>query len=89
MGGRLPRLRPAHHPPLKSGEPPLWNPALFALDLLLPVIDLGQAGFWQLHDGWQWLSTAPVLLGWVLATTVAAGATRPSAPHLGRAGAVP
>ncbi|MGX1253358.1 hypothetical protein RKD48_005869 [Streptomyces ambofaciens] len=40
------------------------------------MIDLGQAGFWQLHDGWQWLSTALVLLGWVLATTVAAGATR-------------
>lgn len=76
MGGRLPRLRPRGPSPLKSGEHPDWNPALFALDLLLPVIDLGQAGSWQLHGGWQWLSTALVLLGWVLATTVAAGATR-------------
>ncbi|MEU2993427.1 oxidoreductase [Streptomyces griseoincarnatus] len=66
----------AEHPPLKAGEHPDWNPALFALDLLLPVIDLGQAGFWQLRDGWQWLSTAFILLGWILATTVAAGATR-------------
>ncbi|MFJ4470519.1 oxidoreductase [Streptomyces sp. NPDC089424] len=58
-----------------TGEPP-WNPALFALDLLLPVIDLGQMGFWHLDGGWQWLAAALVLLGWILATTVAAGATR-------------
>ncbi|MGC0332587.1 hypothetical protein RKD23_005577 [Streptomyces sp. SAI-170] len=58
-----------------TAEPP-WNPALFALDLLLPVIDLGQVGVWQLQGGWQWLGAALVLAGWVLATTVAAGATR-------------
>ena len=66
----------ASHPPLKGGDHPVWNPALFALDLLLPVIDLGQVGFWQLRGGWQWLAAAMVLLGWILATTVAAGATR-------------
>ncbi|MFJ4683364.1 oxidoreductase [Streptomyces sp. NPDC091377] len=58
-----------------AGDPP-WNPALFALDLLLPVIDLGQTGLWQLDSTWQWLSTGLILLGWILATTVAAGATR-------------
>jgi hypothetical protein len=66
----------ADHPPLKRGEHPEWDPALFALDLLLPVIELGQVGFWQLSGGWQWLAAAMILLGWVLATTVAAGATR-------------
>ncbi|MDQ0602544.1 hypothetical protein QF037_006889 [Streptomyces canus] len=66
----------ANHPPIKSGEAPYWNPALFALDLLLPVIDLGQVGFWQLRGGWQWLAAVMILLGWILATTVAAGATR-------------
>ncbi len=66
----------AGHPPIKRGEHPEWNPTLFALDLLLPVIDLGQVGFWQLKGGWQWLAAAMVLLGWTLATTVAAGATR-------------
>ncbi|WP_406127768.1 oxidoreductase [Streptomyces sp. NBC_00989] len=64
-----------HAPVNASGHPP-WSPALFALDLLLPVIDLGQAGQWRLHGGWQWLSVALILLGWILATTVAAGATR-------------
>ncbi|GGT13093.1 oxidoreductase [Streptomyces chromofuscus] len=65
-------------PPRTGGGPvqPPWNPALFALDLLLPVIDLGQVGVWRLDGGWQWLAAALVLLGWVLATTVAAGATR-------------
>lgn len=40
------------------------------------MIDLGQMGFWQLRGGWQWLSAVVILLGWILATTVAAGATR-------------
>ncbi|MBC9724588.1 oxidoreductase [Streptomyces sp. TRM68367] len=66
----------AEHPPLKAGEHPAWDPALFALDLLLPVIDLGQQGFWQLSGGWQWLAAVMIILGWILATTVAAGATR-------------
>jgi hypothetical protein len=63
-------------PPAAGGAHPVWNPALFALDLLLPVIDFGQADAWQLRGGWQWLAAALILLGWVLATTVAAGATR-------------
>ncbi|MEW2286558.1 oxidoreductase [Streptomyces sp. NPDC047841] len=63
-------------PPVSSGGHPVWSPALFTLDLLLPVIDLGQAGQWQLRGGWQWLAAALILIGWVLATTVAAGATR-------------
>ncbi len=66
----------AHHPPIKGGEHPQWNASLFALDLLLPFIDLGQAGYWQLRGGWQWLAAAVVMAGWILATAVAAGATR-------------
>ncbi|TLS40052.1 oxidoreductase [Streptomyces montanus] len=66
----------ADHPPVKPGESPEWNASLFALDLLIPVIDLGQAGRWRLQGGWQWASAAVILLGWILATTVAAGASR-------------
>ncbi|GGJ25480.1 oxidoreductase [Streptomyces brasiliensis] len=66
----------ADHPPVNPDGHPTWNPALFSLDLLLPVVDLGQAGQWQLHGGWQWLAAALIVLGWILATTVAAGATR-------------
>lgn len=63
-------------PPLKANEHPEWNPALFALDLLVPVINLGQDGYWRLEGGWQWTGAVLVMLGWILATTVAAGASR-------------
>ncbi|WP_338703556.1 oxidoreductase [Streptomyces sp. Q6] len=66
----------ADHPRMKPGEGPQWDSALFTLDLLLPVIDLGQSSSWQLRGGWQWLAAVLVLLGWILATTVAAGASR-------------
>ncbi|MFJ3230320.1 oxidoreductase [Streptomyces sp. NPDC086787] len=66
----------ADHPPMNPDGHPAWSPALFTLDLLLPVIDLDQVGQWQLGGAWQWLSAAMILLGWILATTVAAGATR-------------
>ncbi|MFE3163656.1 oxidoreductase [Streptomyces sp. NPDC059224] len=66
----------APHPPMTAGGHPVWDPALFVLDLLLPVIDLGQVGQWRLSGGWQWAAAVMILLGWILATTVAAGATR-------------
>ncbi|MEU9448294.1 oxidoreductase [Streptomyces sp. NPDC048277] len=66
----------APHPPMNSGGHPVWDPALFVLDLLLPVIDLGQVGQWRFSGGWQWAAAVMILLGWILATTVAAGATR-------------
>ncbi|WEV28339.1 oxidoreductase [Streptomyces sp. 71268] len=66
-----------HQPePIKEGEGPEWNAALYTLDVLLPVIDLGQANFWTPNGTAQWVTAVLVLLGWVLATTVAAGASR-------------
>jgi hypothetical protein len=62
--------------PLKPGEAPDWDPSLYTLDLLLPVIDLGQGNAWRPEGAWQWVTAALILLGWILATTVATGATR-------------
>ncbi|MGW6456929.1 oxidoreductase [Streptomyces sp. NPDC055078] len=62
--------------PLKPGEHPRWNAPLYALDLLIPVINLGQDGHWRLDSRWQWTAAVLVILGWILATTVAAGASR-------------
>ncbi|MDH6127175.1 oxidoreductase [Kitasatospora sp. GP82] len=66
----------AHHPaPLKADERPTWNPALYALSKVLPVVDLSQDG-WNPDRAGQWVVAALVVSGWVLATTVVAGATR-------------
>lgn len=62
--------------PLKGGEAPHWNAVLYALDLLLPVISFGQDAAWNPEGGSQWIAAVMVALGWVLATTVATGATR-------------
>ncbi|MBH1936283.1 oxidoreductase [Streptomyces sp. AV19] len=67
-GHQMPRVKPE--------EGPSWNPALYTLDLLLPVIDLGQGPAWRTTGTGQWLASGLVLVGWVLATTVAAGASR-------------
>ncbi|WP_227025465.1 oxidoreductase [Streptomyces tsukubensis] len=66
----------AHPAPIQPDDHPEWNAALFALDLLIPVINLGQDGYWMLRGPWQWAAAALIAVGWILATTVAAGATR-------------
>ncbi|MFD7506912.1 oxidoreductase [Streptomyces sp. NPDC001700] len=68
----------AHNRPdaIKPGETPYWNASLYALDLLIPVINLGMDGYWKPAGAVQWASIVMILLGWVLATAVAAGASR-------------
>ncbi|MGW3492208.1 membrane-associated oxidoreductase [Streptomyces sp. NPDC001020] len=66
-----------HHPPaLKPSEAPGFNPLFYTLDLLLPIIDFGQAGAFAPRAGYQWLSYLLIATGWILATTIAAGITR-------------
>ncbi|MFB9906640.1 hypothetical protein [Allokutzneria oryzae] len=61
---------------LDDGQNPEWNPWLVSADLLLPIINLGQDNMWAFTGPSQWVSGGLVALGWVLASTVAAGATR-------------
>lgn len=66
-----------HHPgPLKGDESPEFNPVFYTLDLLLPVISFGQEGAFAPEGGYQFLSYALILTGWILATTVIAGVSR-------------
>ncbi|MBV6696269.1 oxidoreductase [Kitasatospora aureofaciens] len=67
----------ATHPlePLKHDEMPHWNPVLYTLNQLLPIVDLNQ-GAWNPGGLTQWISAGLVIVGWVLASTVVAGATR-------------
>jgi hypothetical protein len=62
--------------PVDDGQHPVFNAWIFAADTLLPIINLGQDGFWRLDGPSQWISTVLIALGWILATTAAAGAAR-------------
>ncbi|MGR6920713.1 hypothetical protein ACU635_41305 [[Actinomadura] parvosata] len=66
----------AEPPPLKRGEAPQFNPFVYSLDLLLPIIDFGQEKAFNPGGGTQWLAYGLIAAGWVLATTIAAGLTR-------------
>ncbi|MEU9074162.1 oxidoreductase [Kitasatospora sp. NPDC004745] len=61
--------------PLKADESPHWNPVLYTLSQLVPVVDLGQQG-WNPGGLSQYVSAGLVIVGWLLATTVVAGASR-------------
>jgi hypothetical protein len=67
----------ADHPaPLHRGEAPGFDPVLYTLDLLLPIIDFGQPGAFDPRGAQQWLAALLIAAGWILATTIAAGVTR-------------
>lgn len=63
-------------PVLVPGQAPHFNPVVYTLDLLLPVVDLGQKHAFNPAGAEQWLSYLLVAAGWVLVSTVAAGAAR-------------
>jgi hypothetical protein len=63
-------------PRAEPGKGPAFNAVVYALDLLFPLIDLGQERAFQPVGGDQWVAYALIMAGWVLATTIAAGITR-------------
>ena len=63
-------------PPLQASVAPHFNPVVYSLDLLLPVVDLGQKHAFNPAGADQFLSYLLIAAGWILVTTVAAGAAR-------------
>jgi hypothetical protein len=59
-----------------DGKPPHFQPTVYTLDLLLPLVDLGQERSYAPMGILQWCAVALIGMGWLLATTVAAGASR-------------
>ena len=53
-----------------------WNPWLFTIDLVVPIVDFGNKNRWNAPGASQWIAAGLIAMGWVLATTVAAGVTR-------------
>lgn len=67
---------PKEPDPVNSDDTLNWNPVLYTLDLLIPIIDFGNKNRWQTDGSSQWIATALIATGWILATTAAAGITR-------------
>lgn len=63
-------------PPLVAAQAPHFNPIIYTLDLLLPVVDLGQKHAFNPAGALQWFSYVLIAAGWILATTVARAAAR-------------
>lgn len=68
----------ADHPlqPLDEQEHPVWNPFLYTVDQLVPIVNFGNDETWQVGGASQWITAVLIAAGWVLATTVAAGTSR-------------
>lgn len=62
--------------PVNEEDHPVWNPVLYTVDQLVPVVDLGNDGIWRAEGASQWITVALIAAGWTLATTVAAGISR-------------
>lgn len=62
--------------PVKAGEAPTWDPLLYTLDLLVPLVDLGHERAWDPVGADKAVAVLVMAAGWVLATTVVAGAGR-------------
>jgi hypothetical protein len=62
--------------PLKEHEHPTWDPIVYALDLVIPIVDLGQEKAWDPVGVNKAVAMVLVVAGWLLATAVVAGARR-------------
>ena len=65
-----------HPEPVGGGPYPRFQPVIYTLDLLLPLVDLGQERAYEPSGAMQWVGIVLIGTGWLLATTVAAGAGR-------------
>jgi hypothetical protein len=70
-------IQPAAPPPaLQAGNAPHFNGVFYTLDLMLPVVNIGQKYAFNPGGAEQWLSYVLIAAGWTLATTVATGVAR-------------
>jgi hypothetical protein len=66
-----------HHPPALSGTPhPAFNPLIYTLDLLVPLVGFGLRGSYDPQGAGRWLAYLLIAVGWIFVTTIAAGVAR-------------
>jgi hypothetical protein len=53
-----------------------FNPVAYTLDLLVPLVSLGQANDWNPAGGSLAVAYALIISGWILVAALVAGVTR-------------
>nr|WP_221375392.1 hypothetical protein [Actinoplanes polyasparticus] len=61
---------------VKPDEAPTWDPFLYTIDVLVPLVDLGHDKAWDPVGADKAVTLTVMAAGWILATTVVAGAGR-------------
>jgi hypothetical protein len=51
---------------MNADDDGVWNPVLVAMDLALPIVDLGQDGLWQFDGPSQWVAGGLGVFGWLM-----------------------
>jgi hypothetical protein len=66
-----------HHPPPLAGAPhPAFNPFIYTVDLLIPLVNLGMRNTYAPQGMQSWLAYFLIAAGWIFVTTIAAGILR-------------
>ncbi|HTU76763.1 MAG TPA: hypothetical protein VMG38_24900 [Trebonia sp.] len=65
-----------HPPPLPGTAHPAFNPFIYTVDLLVPLVDLGLRNSYDPQGPQRWLAYFLVAVGWIFVTTIAAGILR-------------
>jgi hypothetical protein len=64
------------YPPVDRPGGTAFNPLVYTLDLVFPIVDFGQERAFGIAGLAQWLAYALTAMGWVLFTAVAAAVAR-------------
>jgi hypothetical protein len=66
-----------HHPPPLAGTAhPAFNPFIYTVDLLVPLVNLGLRDSYDPQGPQRWLAYLLIAVGWIFVTTIAAGIAR-------------
>ena len=65
-----------HPPPLPGTAHPAFNPLIYTVDLLVPLVDLGLRNSYDPQGPQRWLAYFLIAVGWIFVTTIAAAIVR-------------
>lgn len=65
-----------HPPPFPAAAHPAFNPFIYTVDLLVPLVNLGLRSSYDPQGAQRWLAYLLIAAGWIFVTTIAAGILR-------------